>query len=706
MIPLRLLRTRVARRILGLFLVCAIVPVGIFAVLAYRVASTRLQAEATNSLRGGSKIAGLILMDHLLGLVKELGSTEAPLSFETVAFESADGRMTALRGTLGRVPELSPTQRSRISLGGPVLLTGAVSRSARVFLIVPSPRSRDGFPRRWGVLAPSAILGLDSVTNPVPDGAELCLVASPGQPLDCPSSAVVAVGRQTANRGAEVTWQRGDSTFLMGTWDLFLGREFAAPPWSIGLSIPRSVALQPIADFRRTFLLSVALAGFLVFLLSHAQLRKRMTPLAELEAGVRRLRSGDFATPVVVRSNDEFESLAGSFNGMAMDLRRQLTTLTALRSIDMAALEVRSARAVAEAALKWAPELLGGDRVAIAYANAEDPGHWTVTSAGASRDDSRSGLVRPTGAELAELQTNPEHLLLEAGTAGRSYCNGYHVPEQMTRMVFPLRHNGRIRATLVVGRRRGSTFSITTIESGRHLAAQLAVAISNVSMLGELDALGLGAMLALARTIDAASPWTGGHSERVTHTAMEIGRRVGFEQADLERLRRGGLLHDIGKIAVPPQILNKAGPLTAEEQSVIQAHPRIGADIVKPIAAFHELVPLVLYHHELLDGSGYPEGLAGEAIPPLVRVLTVADIFDALTSDRPYRRGLSCEAALTILRAGAGSKYEANAVRALEEALRAGWTAPLIASPPLPAEAVESQPNIRIEGPTPQEAVA
>jgi putative nucleotidyltransferase with HDIG domain len=167
----------------------------------------------------------------------------------------------------------------------------------------------------------------------------------------------------------------------------------------------------------------------------------------------------------------------------------------------------------------------------------------------------------------------------------------------------------------------------------------------------------------------------------VTQTALEIGRRLGFDDAAQDRLRRGGLLHDIGKIGVPAAILNKPGPLTAPERALIEAHPVVGAKIISPIAAFQELVPLVLHHHELLDGSGYPDGLAGAEIPEIVRVLTVADIYDALVSDRPYRAGFSSAEAFAILRDGAGRRFDARAVSALEDAVREGWCAMPIAGP-------------------------
>lgn len=554
------------------------------------------------------------------------------------------------------------------------------------------------------MVAPSAIVGVDPGLNPAPDGTELCLLDDKGHTLFCPSTGAAAV--LTAGAAAQegpLTWERGDSSFLMAHWSLFLAGEFAAPPWTVAVSMPKSSVLVPLSAFRRTFLLGVALAAALVFVLSHVQLRKRMTPLAELEAGVQRLGAGDFTTPVVVRSDDEFEMLATSFNGMAADLRDQFMTLKALSTVDVAALETRSATAIASAALRCAPGLLEANRAVVAFSSGEEAGVWTVLSAGPGEEKPREGRARPDVGEILELEAATDVVHFAPDALGHGYFDAGHLPRASRRVVFPLRENGRILAALILSR-DDSPFPPAVLARGRQLADQLAVGLSNVALLGELDALSHGAMLALARTIDAASPWTAGHSERVTHGALEIARRLGFGRPDLDRLRRGGLLHDIGKIGVPRSILDKPAQLTPEERKTIELHPVIGAEILTPIVSFRELRPLVLYHHELLDGTGYPDGLAGDAIPALVRVLTVADIFDALVSDRPYRAGLEPAAAIAILREGAGIKYDARAVRCLEEAVGEGWSAAAIAGPAMEESGTIVPSTIARVGRVPEEA--
>jgi len=156
-------------------------------------------------------------------------------------------------------------------------------------------------------------------------------------------------------------------------------------------------------------------------------------------------------------------------------------------------------------------------------------------------------------------------------------------------------------------------------------------------------------LLALARSVEGRDPCTDGHCERLSTRAAELGTRLGLPHDEVTALRRAGQLHDVGKIAVPDSILLKQGPLTPDEWVVMREHPVVGEHICSPIRAFREVLPIIRHHHERLDGSGYPDGLVGEAIPLPARVLQVIDIYDALTTQRPYKPALAPAEALDIL---------------------------------------------------------
>ena len=184
----------------------------------------------------------------------------------------------------------------------------------------------------------------------------------------------------------------------------------------------------------------------------------------------------------------------------------------------------------------------------------------------------------------------------------------------------------------------------------------------------------LEAVASLAKAVEARDRYTGGHCERVGWLAGLAGRALGLPPDELQMLEWAGLLHDIGKIGVPEEVLNKPGPLTDAEFAIIKRHPRMGYEVLRPLSGLGPVLDAVLYHHENHDGSGYPEGLAGMRIPPSARILHVVDIFDALTSTRSYRRGVSVDEAVGVLRAGSGTVTEprvtAAFVRALERLMR------------------------------------
>jgi HD-GYP domain-containing protein (c-di-GMP phosphodiesterase class II) len=180
----------------------------------------------------------------------------------------------------------------------------------------------------------------------------------------------------------------------------------------------------------------------------------------------------------------------------------------------------------------------------------------------------------------------------------------------------------------------------------------------------DLQALSVGTFEALARTVDAKSPWTAGHSQRVTLIGVRIGVEMGLPPDTIECLRYGGLLHDIGKLGVPSRILDKAGGLTPAEAKIIRMHPELGARILEPIAAYAPMIPIVLEHHERLDGSGYPHGLAGEQISLGGRIFAVADVVDAMLSDRPYRQGIPIDRVVRYIADQSGHHFDPDVVAA------------------------------------------
>ncbi len=173
------------------------------------------------------------------------------------------------------------------------------------------------------------------------------------------------------------------------------------------------------------------------------------------------------------------------------------------------------------------------------------------------------------------------------------------------------------------------------------------------------------ALRSLVRAVEVKDPYTHGHSRRTARLAVELGLEMGLAPERLRVIARGAYLHDVGKIAIPDHILNKPGALTDEEWDVIRTHPRLGHDLEATAPSLHEALPVILHHHERVDGCGYPDGLAGGDIPLEARVVAVADVWDALTTDRAYRAGWPAVTALAHIRAGVGTHFDGRVVEAL-----------------------------------------
>ena len=169
-------------------------------------------------------------------------------------------------------------------------------------------------------------------------------------------------------------------------------------------------------------------------------------------------------------------------------------------------------------------------------------------------------------------------------------------------------------------------------------------------------------IFSLARAVEAKDSSLEAHTERVGMNARRIGEALGLSEETLDDLLWGGVIHDIGKIGIPDSILLKPGPLTVEEFELMKQHVFIGEEIARPLRSAHDLLPIIRHHHERIDGTGYPDGLAGEAIPLGGRIVAICDAFDAMISDRPYRKGLTHANAMATLVAGAATQWDAQLV--------------------------------------------
>jgi putative nucleotidyltransferase with HDIG domain len=273
---------------------------------------------------------------------------------------------------------------------------------------------------------------------------------------------------------------------------------------------------------------------------------------------------------------------------------------------------------------------------------AGDGPFWQVLKTGKALNFSGGGLVtKPAGGK-------------RSGRAG---------------LAVPVKTKGRTFGVIFAcGKPNGQDFSARERDMLCGIANQAAVALDNASLHHDYENLLVGIAWSFAAALDAKSPWTAGHSKRVTQYAVAIAEELNEGQEFIHLVQTCGLLHDIGKIGTPELILDKKDGITREERRTICEHATQGARILEHIDTFQPVIPGVRHHHERWDGGGFPDGLAGEAIPLLARVLAVADAFDAITSDRPYRRRRSRAEAIKEIKRCSGSHFDPLVVEALVDA--------------------------------------
>ncbi len=238
----------------------------------------------------------------------------------------------------------------------------------------------------------------------------------------------------------------------------------------------------------------------------------------------------------------------------------------------------------------------------------------------------------------------------------------------------------------------GSSFNLMTDQLERFIQDLQRSATENRELF-------LGTVKALAAAIDGKDPYTRGHSERVSRVSMAIAQRLGLSDEECEKIRVSALLHDVGKIGIDDKVLKKPAALTDEEYEVMKQHPQKGYKILSQIPGIQEFLPGMYMHHEMINGQGYPQGLKGDEIPLMALIVSVADTFDAMTTDRPYQRAMKFEEAVERIQSFVDTRYDARVVRAFSEACEEGQIRPgsvkLRKRPTVePAPKPEEHPNV------------
>lgn len=237
----------------------------------------------------------------------------------------------------------------------------------------------------------------------------------------------------------------------------------------------------------------------------------------------------------------------------------------------------------------------------------------------------------------------------------------------------PVRVKDRILGVLeAINKKDGKDFNEEDLSLFASLANQVAIALDNARLYQEMEEMFFQTAESLAEAIEKRDPYTGGHTRRVTQYSLAAAKYLSLNPEEVRVLKMASVLHDIGKIGIDDHILRKPTLLDPHEVDLIRKHPQMGAEIIGHIKQLKEIIPGVQYHHEHMNGKGYPEGLIGEWIPMIARIIAVADTYDAITTDRPYRKALSKEIAVSELKKGSGTQFDWKVVEAFLQAFHSG----------------------------------
>lgn len=365
-------------------------------------------------------------------------------------------------------------------------------------------------------------------------------------------------------------------------------------------------------------------------------------------------------TAAIARLWQHFERLSQESQGLALELIGSYEQLNVIFNITKELGAVRDVKQIEVLLLRCLAETLACDWACCI--SDEDEAQWWCIDDRISPSATVEWIHQALGETLETVRAQRRIIVPKKHDADPD-------PPAFTTIVGPLESVEDVSDVVVLGRRRGQPFKSGDMQMLDSVLSFGGQVVSNVRLMARLKTLSLEAVLALVSAIDKKDTCTSGHSERVGFISRLVGEAMGLPETDLQDLEWAGILHDVGKIGISDGILTKPGKLTEDEFDLIKQHPRMSFEVLEPLRSFGKVRQAVLHHHETPDGQGYPDGLRGDEIPLLARIVHVADTFDALTSDRAYRRGFPIGKALEIMRQDAGTKIDAEVLRALVLAL-------------------------------------
>lgn len=687
---LEFFRSKVAQRIFLLFISSALIPIIILAFIHYKLVVKEIYRQNQEQIHEISKSLEMDINKHLnfirqdIEIVAALYSSSSFPSIQSFSEEFSahlQGRLNGLLvvpekgdrkllfGQFFNPPDLTPAEKDSVRSGEFLIRTEYLPHNrSRIYLSTSLSSVDKPGEILWADVNPE-FLWFMGTEYPLQAQTELCILDQSHNPLFCtlpsplsfPDEATLLLNERHAS---QFEWTHRGKKYLAGYRPVPLN-QFIAGGWKVVINRNKDTMFKFEVYFRNTFPLVILASLWLVLFLSTIQIRKSLIPLERIKEGTKRIANQDFDSRVKVNSRDEFEEVAESFNAMARQLGRQFKTLTTMVEIDRAILSVLDTDKIVNTVLTRMREVFPckGMSITIIESNPGDVAQTYIEDADIDGiKPVEKTKIHPEDVQM--LRKHPETLIIKKDKNLPLYLAPLARKDVKSFLVLPIFLKLKLAGIITLGYSKQPKFAQEDLDQARQLADQVAVAFSNARLIEELNELNWGTLTALARAIDAKSPWTAGHSERSTQLAIKIGEAMKLSQEEIDDLHRGGLLHDIGKLGISPDILDKPAKLTLKERKMMEKHVQLGARILEPISAYSKIIPIVLQHHERFNGNGYPDGIEGDSISLNARIFAVADTFEAMTSDRPYRKAFDRDNAIGIIKESAGTDFDPKVVKA------------------------------------------
>jgi putative nucleotidyltransferase with HDIG domain len=687
----KIFTSKFARRIFFVFFLCALIPVCGLAVIAYQRVNQQLDEQFQTRLKGSVKTYSLFLYERFLILETEMTLAATHLSkftgnmsdsiekrflkrlqnrFNAMVLFNQDGDSRALFGQVDKIESFTEKESSHLKTGDSLVkIVDNSGGQPDLIMILRLDFKKAGAGFLVGKINPAYILALNreyhlprNTDLLVRDGSQNIFYSSFQQdfPL-APDLSQNTVGKSSGY--FKFDWE--NKKYLACFRWLFMEPKFLITGFNITFVQSETDAFFQMVEFKKIFPQVILLSLLVTAILSIYFIRKSLEPLKTLKEGTHQIAGNNFNHRVEIASRDEFEELAEAFNQMAIQLSDQFNALETSAHITRSVLSTLETQRILDTVISRMTDCFSCEAVGIGLLNSDQAGRIECYLAASQPENGIRKINRKLlPSDIKRLHNHAEFFIVKQGQHLPDYLSIFDSDGIAAYLVLPIFFDANLAAIITMAYRNPAALNHDRLR-GRQMADQVAVALSNSRLMEQLNRLNWGTLKALARAVDAKSSWTAGHSERVTRLALKLADILILDPGERENLHRAALLHDIGKLGVSAAILDKSGRLSKQEYEIIKIHPQTGARILEPIKEYAALIPMILQHHERFDGKGYPHGLSGNAIHPSARILTVADAFDAMISDRPYRDGMPLERAMEILQQESGRQFDPVVVDAL-----------------------------------------